>query len=193
MQSKNDPTLHNKNLPPIQMIQTRTIVAPSIYQNQIENPEPTVAKMRWGEPTWFFFHTISQKVKSESFPLIREELLGHIYNICTNLPCPTCSEHAKEYLKGINFNIIQTKDDLKNMMFTFHNVVNARKGVKLFSRDQLDEKYSKAVTVNIVHYFMFHFQEKYNNVKIIADNMYRERQVKMLQSWLQKNIQYFDP
>ena len=192
-QSKNEPIKHNKDVATLQNIQPRTILTRPQYSVQIENPEPVVNKMRWGQPIWFFFHTIAQKVKDESFPIIRQELLGHIYNICSNLPCPTCSAHAKEYFKGINFNTIQTKDDLKNMLFVFHNVVNVRKGIPPFPRDQLDDKYSRAVTKNIIYYFLFHFQEKYNNIKIMADNMFRERQAKMLQSWLQINIQYFDP
>jgi hypothetical protein len=193
MQSRNDPIQHNKSVPPMQIIQPRSILATPQYPPQTENPEPVVNKMRWGQPIWFFFHTIAEKVKDESFPIIRHDLLSNIYNICSNLPCPTCSAHAKEYFKGINFNTIQTKDDLKNMLFVFHNVVNVRKGIPPFPRDQLDDKYSNAVTKNIIYYFLFHFQEKYNNVKIMADNMFRERQAKILQVWLQTNLQHFDP
>jgi hypothetical protein len=192
IQSKNDPMQHNKNVSPLQNIQPRTILATPQYPRETENQEPPANKMRWGQPIWFFFHTIAQKVKDDSFPIIRQELLAHIYNICSNLPCPTCAAHAKEYLNGINFNRIQTKEDLKTMLFTFHNEVNVRKGIPLFPRDQLDEKYSRAVTKNIVYYFLFHFQEKYNNIKIMADNMYRERQSKILQVWLQTNLEHFD-
>ena len=50
-------------------------------------PDPNAKKpMVWGEPTWFFLHTISEKVKPESFGIVRVDLLRHIYNICTNLP-----------------------------------------------------------------------------------------------------------
>jgi len=188
--SKNDPAQHNKNIPVLLSVQPQRM--PS-YPSQEETPEPLVNKMRWGQPIWFFFHTIAEKVKADSFPVIRHELLSHIYNICSNLPCPTCSSHAKDYFRGVNFDMIQTKEDLKTMLFAFHNAVNVRKGVNPFPRDQLDDKYSRAVTKNMIYYFLFHFQEKYNNVKIMADNMYRERQAKIIESWLMSNIQHFDP
>ena len=81
--------------------------------------------------------------KEESFHYIRVELLNNIYSICVNLPCPVCSAHAKEYMEKINFNTIRTKEDLKNMLFQFHNNVNLRKNVYLFPREQLDEKYDE--------------------------------------------------
>ena len=43
--------------------------------------------MKWGEPIWFFFHTIAEKVKNESFPYVKQDLLNIIYNVCVNLPC----------------------------------------------------------------------------------------------------------
>ena len=85
-------------------------------------------QMKWGEPVWFFLHTISHKIKDDSFVQMRSDLLKYIYTICTNLPCPDCSNHAKTYLNGINFNNIKTKTDLQIMLFEFHNSVNARKG-----------------------------------------------------------------
>ena len=95
------------------------------------NPEISVVKetkkMDWGEPTWFLFHTLAEKVKEEEFQNIRVELLNIIYSICSNLPCPVCSTHAKQHLNGTNFNNIQTKQQLKDFFFHFHNIVNQRK------------------------------------------------------------------
>jgi hypothetical protein len=57
-----------------------------------------VNKVKWGEPTWFLFHTLSVKIKESEFLRVRKELLNCIYSICVNLPCPICAEHAKQYL-----------------------------------------------------------------------------------------------
>lgn len=153
----------------------------------------SVKKMRWGEPTWFLFHTLAHKLKDEHFDLKKMHLLAVISSICSNLPCPDCANHASEYMKNINFNAIKTKQDLKNMLFQFHNVVNQRKGFALFSIEDLDPKYSTANTTNIIQNFMYFFQDKHYSIRMIANDMHRAKIIVKLKSWLNENIQYFDP
>ena len=164
--------------------------------NDIPNiPEPIKpeqTKMVWGEPIWYLFHTLAEKVKVDAFTSIRSELLNNIFAISTHLPCPICSDHAKEYLGKINFNIITKKDDLKNMLFEFHNVVNKRKGYPIFSKSELDEKYSKANTINIIKNFMIHFKDKHRSPKLMADDLQRSRIASTLKDWFERNIIYFD-
>ena len=149
--------------------------------------------MAWGEPTWFLFHTLSEKLKDEAFPLIRKELLDKIYSICKFLPCPTCADHATEYLNGINFNAIRTKTDLKQMFYNFHNEINRKKGYPIFPYSDLDDKYSKANTVAILQYFMSHFEKKSKSIRMIANDFHRSNLVLSLKEWFNQNIQYFDP
>lgn len=149
-------------------------------------------KMKWGEPIWFLFHTLAEKVKEESFQTIRLDLLNTISIICNNLPCPDCANHASEYIRKINFSSIKTKQDLKLMLFQFHNVVNQKKKFLLFSIDNLDSKYSKANTVNIIKNFMLNFQEKNHSIRMIANDMHRSRVADQLKTWFNNNIQYFD-
>ena len=151
----------------------------------------TPKPMRWGAPTWYLFHTFAEKIKEEDFQSLRKELLDIIYSICVNLPCPICSKHATEYMKSINFNVITTKEQLKNMLFVFHNEVNARKGVPLFTRAELDEKYVKSNTVLIIRHFMHFFQPKSYNIKLIADDLQRRNLISKLNQWFSKNIHSF--
>ena len=88
-----------------------------IEEIKVVEKKPRVKEMLWGEPTWFLFHTLAEKIKEEEFLNLRGELLGYIQKICGNLPCPTCAEHASRHLNGINFNTIQTKEDLQFMLF----------------------------------------------------------------------------
>jgi hypothetical protein len=148
-------------------------------------------KMEWGEPTWFLFHTLAEKIKEEEFQNIRVELLQIIYSICSNLPCPICSTHAKQHLNGTNFNSIQTKQQLKDFLFQFHNYVNQRKNYLLFDYQNLNEKYSKAITVNIIQNFITHFRSKNHNNLMIADDFHRKRTIKEFEQWLQNHIYRF--
>jgi hypothetical protein len=150
-------------------------------------------KVKWGEPTWFLFHTLSVKIKDEYFQLIRVDLLNQIYAICINLPCPDCANHAKTYLDGINFNAIQTKNDLKHMLHDFHNEVNRRKNYSFFPFENVDEKYSKAITTNIIQNFMLHFSDRNRSLKLLPTDLYRQRLCVNLKVWFNTHITQFNP
>jgi hypothetical protein len=154
--------------------------------------EPKKKSMKWGEPTWFLFHTLAEKIKPEYFSEIRAELLNVIYTICANLPCPNCSKHATQYLNAINFNTITTKDGLKMMLYNFHNDVNRRKHFAEFPFSELTPKYTNAHTVNIIHNFIPHFEDRSGSLKLIADNLHRSRVSLQLKSWFNKNIGFFE-
>jgi hypothetical protein len=177
----------NQSVSPIN--DTNITIVPTLSQ---QTPSSTPKKMKWGEPTWFLLHTLAEKVKSESFPLIRNELLQNIYNICTNLPCPICSDHAMQYLNSINFNTILTKQDLKIILFDFHNQLNIKKGFSIFMENDLNEKYSKANTINIIHNFMDSFLEKDKIPQITTNSMFRRRIASKLAEWFTNNIVHFE-
>jgi len=147
--------------------------------------------MKWGQPTWFFFHTLAEKVREDKFGEVRKSLLDLIYSICTNLPCPDCANHAKNYLDKINFNTIQSKEDLKNMLFIFHNTVNQKKGYPIFTREQLDKQYSMAITSNIINNFFSYYLIKNTAPKMIANDLFRRRIIINTKEWLLSNISYF--
>jgi len=149
--------------------------------------------MKWGEPTWFLFHTLSVKIKEEEFARVKDDLLSMVYSICVNLPCPICSDHAKEYLKNINFRAIQNKTQLIDFFHQFHNTVNKRKQKESFPRDQVEDKYSKAYTQNIFLYFQQGFQDKSFNPKHISDQYIRQRVLSKFNEWFYKNAHAFDP
>lgn len=151
-------------------------------------------KMIWGEPTWFLLHSMAEKIKTEHFEnnSTRQDILNVIYIICTNLPCPECSEHAKNYLtQTVGYTNIRTKDELKNMLFGFHNYVNSRKRYPIFARDELDEKYSRANIKNIIYNFLIHYQEGSKNPNMISNELYRTRIIAQLIEWFKKNITLF--
>ena len=80
----------------------------------------------WAIPTWLFFHALAEKININSYNSKRHELLNIIKHICNNLPCPTCTDHARRYMNSITLDKIKTKEDFKNILFEFHNKVNHR-------------------------------------------------------------------
>ena len=196
LQSQKQIQTTNKNTMLIRMnravryIPEKSNVNPVVTDNNADEQHPK--KMKWGEPTWFLFHTIAHKIKEQHFDQKKLDLINIITIICNNLPCPNCANHATEYMRKLNYNSIKTKQDLKNFLFQFHNEVNARKGFPLFPHEQLDEKYSKALTKNIIQHFMVFFQDKHKSVHMIANDMHRARISQNLKQWFNDNIQYLD-
>ena len=187
--SKNDYNMSNSTRPkpvrPVKMPQ------PQVGTSTVSGV--TKKSMKWGEPVWFFLHTMAHKIKPESFAILRNDLLRHVYAICTNLPCPDCSLHAKNYLNGVNFNNIRTRDGLKDMLFEFHNSVNMRKGFVVFPKEQLDIKYESANFNNIINYFMLAFLDKHSSPRMISDDMYRSRFTYHIRDWILVNKSHFTP
>ena len=103
-----------------------------------------------------------------------------------------CATHATQYMNAVNFSTIQTKKDLIDLLWRFHNEVNVRKNVPIFPYEQLQEKYSRANLVNIIHLFMYHFKDKHASLKMIADDMYRQKIAAKMQDWFRQNLQYFN-
>lgn len=149
------------------------------YLNNTVNETPTkddnANKMKWGAPTWYFLHTLAFKVKPELYNSNKYEIFQVIKAICNNLPCPICANHATEYMNKINFDSLRTPDDLKNMLFKFHNDVNVRKNVPLFQYEEYIEMYTHCNMRNISQLFISVFQEKSKNIHQIANNMHRDR------------------
>ena len=170
-------------------VQRQTVITPV---TPVDVSTTTPKKMKWGEPTWFLFHTLAQKVREETFQVIRTELLNIIYTICNNLPCPDCAKHATVYMNGINFASIQSKEQLKDLLFTFHNEVNKRKSIPLFNRGDLDAKYNVANLVPIIQNFMKHFRDKHASIHMIANDLHRKRLSIKLSEWFQSNLNYFE-
>jgi hypothetical protein len=148
--------------------------------------------MTWGGPTWLFLHTIVEKIKDEHFGRLRNELLKNIYMICTNLPCPDCSLHAKNYLNNQNFNAIVNKSQLKTMLYEFHNSVNEKKGFELFKRINLDSTYQNMVLSVTFYNFLIKFKDRGANNRFIHEDIYRSQLSKDLVKWFNGNKEYFD-
>lgn len=149
-------------------------------------------RIKWGRPTWRFFHTIAYKIKPEYFKQVRKSMLDTIYSICSTLPCPVCSQHAVQYMNSVNYNTIQTKEDLKDMLYNFHNAVNVRKNYEPFNREELDATYSQFNTIAVAQEFMFYYKDRQRSVKLVADDMMRLRISVNIQNWFNAVIQYMD-
>ena len=153
---------------------------------------PPKKEMLWGEPTWFLFHTLAEKVKENYFQEIKFELFSFIKRICNNLPCPDCAKHATQYMKTVNFDAIITKEQLKLMLFNFHNDVSRRKGNPELSYHELDGKYNAAITLNIITNFFLHFSKRNYSLRMDVSGNQRRTLLRDFRTWLELHHYCFD-
>ena len=145
---------------------------------------------QWGPPTWIFMHTLVEKVKEEQFPRIGHQIIVNLIQICYNLPCPDCTEHAKEFWSKVQIGNIKSKMDLINLLFVFHNSVNKRKNLPPFKYENL--AYYKSLNIaNTFNQFARNFNTK-GNMKLLTESFHRGRQLTSLKNWIMTNIGSFE-
>jgi len=181
------PDLNMKYSKPVSINLSSNNIVLSSNLNNIRN----TGGLSWGPPTWCFLHTLVEKIKEEHLKKTRLGILKVIYDICINLPCPECSQHAKNYLNNVNFNSIIKKDDFKNMIYEFHNSVNNRTGKPLFNRNDLDVEYKNNVLTTTFYNFLIKFKDKRPNNRFIHEDLYRSALSKIIVKWFKENENYF--
>lgn len=188
--TRNNKPMDNSSFTPVTIMPISKL---SETNNKIIKPviKPRVKEMLWGEPTWFLFHTLAEKIKEEYYNNLKTELIGFIKNICSNLPCPDCAQHATRYVNGVNFSAINTKEQLKVFFYTFHNEVNKRKDYEIFKFPDID-KYKNAVTINIIKNFFYHFNKKSYSVRLDINGHQRYLLLNDFRKWLEKYSYCFD-
>jgi hypothetical protein len=145
---------------------------------------------QWGPPTWVFIHTLAEKIKEDHFNAIGKPVIYNILQICNNLPCPECSDHAKQFWSKVNINNVNTKQDLINLLFVFHNGVNKRKRSGPFR--YVDLQYYKTLNlIDTFNNFTKNFHTK-GNMKMLTESFHRARLLSSLKIWLMSNIGHFD-
>jgi hypothetical protein len=139
----------------------------------------------WGPPLWVLFHGIVCKIKDDKFSFMGPQFFNIIKQICSNLPCPDCSQHATYFLSRVDFSKIKTKEDFIMLLYTFHNSVNKRNGKPLYSVSQLDS-YNNVNLVVACRNFSVAYKTR-GNMKLLADNFQRQMIMQNLSKWLLVN------
>ena len=116
-------------------------------------------KKRWSVPTWMLFHGMAEKIDERFFKNNKEEVLNIIKMICDNLPCPYCRVNASKYIKKTMINV-NTKEDLKIFLYTFHNHVNKKLKKKHFEKSILN-KYKNINMLTAYKWFNNKFYGEY--------------------------------
>ena len=145
---------------------------------------------QWGPPTWIFMHTLAEKIKEDSFAIIGHNLILVIIQICNNLPCPECAQHAKQFWANVKISNIKNRTDLINLLYVFHNTVNKRKRNQLLRYPDL-QYYRTRNIIETYNAFSKNFNTK-GNMNLINESFHRNLMLKKLRQWLMSNIAHFN-
>ena len=146
----------------------------------------------WGPAVWNFFHTIACKIKEDQYLNIRRPLFMFIRRICRLLPCPDCANHATAFLAKIDDSKINSKYELINFLFIFHNSVNTRKKKELFKIENINQ-YSNNSLSNTYNYFVGVFSNATKgNMGTISDTFHRKLLTNDLKTWIINNAGAFN-
>lgn len=143
----------------------------------------------WGPSTWLFMHTLVAKIREEHFLIIGQKLIYILIQISNHLPCPECAQHAKQFWSKVKTVNIKTKEDLTNLIFVFHNVVNKRKGLPIFRHENLKYYETKNI-IEVYNQFTKNFNTK-GNMSLINESFHRNMMMSSLRTWMLANLKYF--
>ncbi|MBI96546.1 hypothetical protein CL656_05320 [bacterium] len=128
-------------------------------------------KRTWGPIIWIFIHTLSYKIKEESFPEQKDNLLKILRILFSSLPCPYCSSHAMKLFKQSNLKLITNKDSFIDYLYAFHNNINRRLKKANFPKVALNKKYENINFATVVRNFLTVYSTRHtNNLKSIMLN-----------------------
>lgn len=139
-----------------------------------------MSKKDWGNISWILMHSLAQKVTENKFLNCKQILIKIIFDICNNLPCPDCREHANKLLKTSNINKISNKKELISFLCEFHNIVNKKLKKPTKNIEEVEKKYSGAKLNIIVITFFKVYNSVIYNEKMLADSFRRKIFLKKL-------------
>ena len=127
-------------------------------------------KKEWGPLIWNFLHTLSVKIKKESFESQKNNLLTIFRMIISTLPCPYCSQHAMTLFKNVNKRFIVNKDSFIDFICVFHNQVNRKLKKKFYPVNQVIEKYKNNNLQDCLKDLLNVYNFKSNNLRLMLVN-----------------------
>ena len=151
-----------------------------------------MSKKDWGNISWILMHSLAQKVIENKFVNCKQILIKIIFDICNNLPCPDCREHANKLLKSSNINKVSNKKELISFLCEFHNNVNKKLKKPTKNIEEVEKQYSMAkLNMIIITFFRVYNSVMYNE-KMLADSFRRKIFLKKLLEELVKLKSYIN-
>jgi|TARA_R110001592_G_scaffold60820_8_gene185414 hypothetical protein len=147
------------------------------------------SKNIWGKATWYLIHTLAYKISDESHI---GELVKQLYQICDNLPCVDCRDHAILLLSKTNFKNINKKQQLILFLLEFHNAINTKLDKKKFTIEEHNNLYSRGNTKAIVNNYLEMMRHQNYNENALLHSYRRQQFIIHFKKYLLENSSKYD-
>tara|TARA_B100000945_G_C20349264_1_gene581392 strand:+ start:376 stop:825 length:450 start_codon:yes stop_codon:yes gene_type:complete len=148
-----------------------------------------LSKKTWGNATWYLIHTLAYKLNDESHI---SDLVLQIYQICDNLPCIECRDHAILLLLKNNYKNINSKQQLILFLLDFHNAINYKLNKPKFTIEENNKMYSRGNTINIINNFFEMMKYQNYNEKALLHSYRRKRFIINFKIYIYNNRSKYD-
>ena len=109
-------------------------------------------------------------------------LIIYLFNSCNYFIVQEKEDKSSEIIAIVNTEKL-FKEDLKNVLLSFHNSVNTRTNKPEWNEIQLNDKYSLAKTSLVVQYFIQTWQKPNPNPRLMTHNFHKDRVIKEFMNW----------
>jgi len=103
----------------------------------------------WGPSFWYVLHTSSMTYPDRPSDVYIRSMIDFIEMLPDLLPCPSCQQHARDYVSTYSqshiYYVCSSRQTLFDFWTTFHNAVNHRLFKKTYDLDAVRNMYSGAL------------------------------------------------
>ena len=142
----------------------------------------------WGVSVWILLHTKFHKINPSFYIENKLTLIQIVKNLCNNLPCSDCRTHANNHMKLLKPEHVNTKENMKQFLFQFHNDVNKRKNKPIFKNFSIYDSYNMKHA--IARFVTQYVQRRYSSLQFI-DTYHRNVTNKYILEYLKKHETQF--
>ena len=112
-----------------------------IVENKVEKVVDNVYdKSIWGPKLWDTMHLFSYNYKEKPSKELMDSAWNFFISMGMLIPCAECQDHYKKFVSRFT-PMVNSRDELIEWVLSFHNAVNQRKEKRLWSRQELDQKF----------------------------------------------------
>lgn len=111
----------------------------------------------WGPSYWYMIHMSSVNFPNRPTNAESNAMKDFIHVVPMLLPCPSCSQHAKEFIYNSNIDLaVESGDNLFHYWVHFHNKVNQRLNKPTVSVQKARKMYNSKQNWGPTFWFVFH-------------------------------------
>lgn len=101
----------------------------------------------WGPSFWYVFHSSAMLYPDRPTAQLALQMTELLTIVPDLLPCPSCQQHARDYIDGIASlsNVCSSRTNLFEFWATFHNAVNERLGKRRYEFATVYHMYSSGL------------------------------------------------